>query len=52
MYYRDASAALLIYDISNKASFDSVKLWVDDLREKAPRNIVLGVVGNKCDLED
>ncbi|KAG8681980.1 hypothetical protein FRC09_017111, partial [Ceratobasidium sp. 395] len=29
MYYRGASAAILVYDITNASSFDDVKIWID-----------------------
>ncbi|XP_013396808.1 ras-like GTP-binding protein RYL2 [Lingula anatina] len=29
MYYRKANAAMLVYDISNKDSFDDIKMWVN-----------------------
>ena len=50
-YYRGALGALLVYDISKKASFDSVEKWLKELREHADANIVLMLVGNKCDLK-
>jgi GTPase SAR1 family protein len=29
MYYRGASAAILVYDITSASSFDDVKVWID-----------------------
>ena len=52
MYYRDAMAAVCVYDITNKDSFESVKEWVEDLQQKAPDNIVIALVGNKSDLQE
>lgn len=52
MYYRDANVAILVYDITNKDSFMGLKTWNNELAEKGPKNIVLAVVGNKCDLKD
>ena len=52
MYYRGASAAIVVYDISNKSSFDTMKRWIDELKVRAPQNIVLALAGNKSDLED
>jgi GTPase SAR1 family protein len=31
MYYRGANAALLLYDITNGSSFDSVRDWIGGL---------------------
>jgi len=49
MYYRDASAALLIYDITSASSFNKVKEWVNELRVNVPDDIIIVVVGNKID---
>ena len=53
MYYRDADAAILVYDITDKESFDNLKnYWLKELEDKAPENIQLAVVGNKSELTD
>jgi len=51
MYYRGAAAAILVYDITKKPSFDKLKDWVAELRNQGPEHIVLCVAGNKSDLE-
>lgn len=51
MYYRGASAAVIVYDITKKDSFETMKRWVDELKVRAPPNIVLAIAGNKLDLE-
>lgn len=33
-YYRGAVGALIVYDISRKTTFDSVKRWLDELTSK------------------
>jgi small GTP-binding protein len=51
-YYRGAVGALLVYDISKKATFENlVERWLAELKEHAAPNIVLMLVGNKCDLK-
>eukprot|EP01016_Furgasonia_blochmanni_P037868 TRINITY_DN4507_c0_g1_i14.p1 TRINITY_DN4507_c0_g1~~TRINITY_DN4507_c0_g1_i14.p1 ORF type:complete len:283 (+),score=66.85 TRINITY_DN4507_c0_g1_i14:83-850(+) len=52
MYYKDSKVALIVYDITNKDSFDAMKSWVQELKENGPSNLILAVVGNKIDLED
>jgi Ras-related protein Rab-21 len=49
MYYRGASAALLVYDLTAAASFGKIKEWVNELRLNVPEDIVMVVVGNKVD---
>ncbi|XP_047946813.1 ras-related protein RABA4c-like [Salvia hispanica] len=50
-YYRGALGAMLIYDITNRQSFDHMARWLEELRGHADRNIVIMLVGNKSDLE-
>merc|ERR1719473_1956459 len=51
IYYRDAVGALLVYDITDRESFNKVRNWVKELRKIVGKNIVLVIAGNKCDLE-
>ncbi|XP_005610798.1 ras-related protein Rab-17 isoform X1 [Equus przewalskii] len=51
LYFRGANAALLVYDITRKDSFDMVQQWLKDLeKEFHPGEIVVMLVGNKTDL--
>jgi small GTP-binding protein len=50
MYLHDANAALLLYDITNKSSFEALKRWYEELKDVAPKNIIIAVCGNKEDL--
>lgn len=53
MYYRDADAAILVCDTMDKESFTSMKkIWFKDLKDKAPENIIISVVGTKTDLNN
>lgn len=49
-YFRGASGALLVFDITRKATFRSVTSWLNDLRQIAEDGIVVILVGNKSDL--
>jgi Ras-related protein Rab-2A len=49
-YFRGASGALLVFDISRRPTFAHVKDWLDDLRNIADKDIVVILVGNKSDL--
>jgi len=51
IYYRDADAALLVFDITDTESFGKVKSWVRELRKMVGSSIVLCIAGNKVDLE-
>ncbi|XP_076257823.1 RAS oncogene family member RabX1 [Rhynchophorus ferrugineus] len=52
MFYRNANAALLLFDITNYDSFESMKGWVQELRRNVFETMLLCVVGNKIDLHD
>ena len=49
-YFRGASGALLVFDITRKNTFLSVTSWLNDLRQIAEEGIVVVLVGNKSDL--
>jgi small GTP-binding protein len=52
LYYRDAAAAILTYDITNEKSFESLSYWVEELKFKCDHeNLVLCLAGNKCDVD-
>ncbi|CDW84508.1 gtpase ypt3 [Stylonychia lemnae] len=50
VYYRGASGALLVYDITDRKSFQNTSLWLKELRQHADNNLVVLLVGNKVDL--
>lgn len=50
MYYRNTIAVILVYDISNSASLDSLSSWLQNFRDvTGPRSLAF-VVANKTDL--
>ena len=51
-YYRGAIGALLLYDVTSSLTFQSLNRWLQELRENADSNIVVMLVGNKCDLAE
>jgi len=52
MYYRGAAAALVVYDITSFESFRGAKTWIEELQRQGSSDIVIGLAGNKCDLEE
>mgnify|MGYP002152000877 CR=1 FL=1 len=50
-YYRGACGALLVFDVTQRESFDHVQGWLDDARANCNTPITVMLVGNKCDLE-
>ena len=51
-YYRGAFGALVVYDVTKRATFEHVENWLEDARTLAHENVCCILCGNKCDLED
>ena len=49
-HYRFAVGAILVYDITNKQSFDNLNEWLQKIREYSDRDVKIALVGNKRDL--
>lgn len=52
MYYRNAQAALVVYDLTKPTSLTKAKHWVAELQRQASPGIVIALVGNKLDLAE
>ena len=50
MYYRNAQAAIVVYDVTKATSLEKAKTWVKELQRQANPNIVIALAGNKIDL--
>jgi len=50
-YYRGASGAVIIYDVTNRSSYKHVQDWLNDAKELGGFAILPLLVGNKCDCE-
>ncbi|PCH33540.1 ras-domain-containing protein [Wolfiporia cocos MD-104 SS10] len=50
MYYRNAQAAVVVYDVTKASSLEKAKTWVKELQRQANPNIVIALAGNKVDL--
>lgn len=51
-YYRSAHAALIAYDITRRGTFESVQHWIKEVELYGAANVVMALIGNKCDLEE
>lgn len=49
-YYKEAVAALIVYDITKQGSFKNVDKWLKELHDHAECDMAVGMLGNKCDL--
>ena len=51
IFYKDAKAIILVYDITNLKSFEELKnYWYPKVKENCQSDIILGIAGNKDDL--
>lgn len=51
-YIRDSSCSIVVYDITNRASFLNSEQWIEDVRNERGSDVVIVLVGNKTDLSD
>ena len=53
MFYKDANAAVLVYDITRKDSFEEMQnYWANQIKDCSPPGIILAIAANKSDLID
>ena len=50
--YKNSSLAIIVYSIDNDKSFRNVSQWTNLLKSNSNPDIIIFLVGNKCDLED
>ena len=56
LYYKEASAAIICYDISDEKSFNSVYYWINEMINNSSNSedggsFVMALAGNKCDID-
>lgn len=51
-YYKGAIGAMLLYDITSQMTFNSLGKWLKELRDNSDTNLVVMLVGNKCDMHE
>eukprot|EP00931_Biecheleriopsis_adriatica_P105307 TRINITY_DN7986_c0_g1_i1.p1 TRINITY_DN7986_c0_g1~~TRINITY_DN7986_c0_g1_i1.p1 ORF type:complete len:215 (+),score=54.28 TRINITY_DN7986_c0_g1_i1:49-645(+) len=51
-YIRDSSGAIVVYDITNRASFLNTAKWIEDVRSERGNDVIIILVGNKTDMGD
>jgi len=50
-FYKGADGIILIYDITDRKTFNSVRNWIYNIQEEAPDKVALVLAGNKVDDE-
>ena len=51
-YYKGAQGILLVFDLTEKESFESLNNWLIEIEKNANKNVIKILIGNKNDLED
>lgn len=51
-YYKGAHGIILVYDITDRQSFQDIENWLEEIQKHASPNVAKLLVGNKCDLEN
>jgi Ras-related protein Rab-6A len=49
-YIKDAAVAIVVYDITNRTSFNSVAKWIEDARSLRDDDCIIVLAGNKADM--
>ena len=51
IFYKDAKAVILVYDVTNKKSFDEMKdYWYEQIKQLGDKDIIIAIAANKSDL--
>lgn len=51
-YFRGAQGILLVYDVTDRSSFNSIRNWVGQINQHADVHVNKILIGNKCDMQD
>lgn len=51
MYYRNAQAAIVVYDITRPSSLNKAQSWIKELQRQENTKVAIALVGNKLDLD-
>ncbi|MHA1969879.1 MAG: Rab family GTPase, partial [Candidatus Hodarchaeales archaeon] len=51
-FYAGTSGALVVYDLTNAASYRNIQTWIKEFHDSCKRNIPIIIIGNKADLDD
>ena len=53
LYYKDAAAAIICYDLTDEKSFNSVHFWINEMINNNDKDdFVMALAGNKCDIDE
>ena len=50
-YYKNTICAIMIYDVTKKYTFENLKKWMEEAQTHGHEEMVIVIVGNKCELD-
>ena len=50
IFFKESNIVILVYDITNRKSFEELEYWRETVQKELVDNYVLAIVGNKSDL--
>jgi len=51
-YYHGADGVIIVYDVTERNTFENVKMWLKTINEKAKKDVYKILIGNKIDKSD
>lgn len=51
-YYHGVHGIVLVFDLTNKESFDNLQCWIKEIHKTGVENSSMILIGNKCDLTE
>ena len=51
-YFKNTACALVVYDITDRNSFDNVTSWIENCKNETIEKVLIVLVGNKSDLNN
>ena len=52
LFYKNSNVVIFVYDITNRKSFEELNYWITEIKDNLGDEPILGILGNKNDLED
>lgn len=49
-YYRGAQGIIIVYDVTDRDSFENVRTWISEIEKYSQQTVCKILVGNKCDM--
>ena len=49
-YYKGANGIAIVYDVTNRSSFETVSIWIEEISKKASPNSFNVIIANKIDM--